>query len=65
MQSVFLAKYLTVSRIIPFFFSDGSKQCKIFYAPNVSGFQKLKIGELSIEQLRYLEVLIIGNCNYL
>lgn len=58
-QNTFLPKELTVRKVISFFFSDGKDQDKIFYAPNVALFERLKIG-----QLRYLELLIIGNLKH-
>ena len=63
-QDTFLPKNLKVREVIPFFFSEGSKQDKIFYAPNVSTFDNRKVGELSIGQLRYLELLIVGNLKH-
>lgn len=63
-QNTFLPKELTVRKVISFFFSDGKDQDKIFYAPNVASFERLKIGELSVGQLRYLELLIIGNLKH-
>jgi ABC-type multidrug transport system ATPase subunit len=63
-QDSFLPKEMKVRDIIPFFFPDGEDQDKIFYAQNVSSFEKLKTGHLSLGQLRYLEILIIGNLNH-
>lgn len=63
-QDSFLPKELKVRDIIPFFYPNGENQDKIFYAPNVATFEKIKIGQLSLGQLRYLELLLIGNLNH-
>ena len=63
-QDTFLPKERKVREIIPFFFLKGDDQDKIFYSPQVSSFEKIKIGKLSLGQLRYLELLIIGNLNH-
>lgn len=63
-QDTFLPKERKVREIIPFFFPKGDDQDKIFYSPQVSSFEKIKIGKLSLGQLRYLELLIIGNLNH-
>jgi ABC-type multidrug transport system ATPase subunit len=63
-QDTFLPKERKVREIIPFFFPKGDEQDKIFYSPQVSSFEKIKIGKLSLGQLRYLELLIIGNLNH-
>tara|TARA_R110000822_G_scaffold287873_1_gene409089 strand:+ start:103 stop:765 length:663 start_codon:yes stop_codon:yes gene_type:complete len=64
-QDTFLPKGKTVREIIPLFFPNGEDQNKIFYSPQVASFEKMKIGKLSLGQLRYLELLIIGNLNHL
>lgn len=63
-QDTFLPKQQSVRNVVRLFFSNGDEQDKIFYAPQVSNFEKIKIGQLSIGQLRYLELLIIGNLNH-
>ncbi|CAH8285635.1 ABC-type multidrug transport system ATPase subunit [Mariniflexile fucanivorans] len=63
-QDTFLPKELKVRSVIPLFFPNGDHQDKIFYSPKVSSFEKTKVGELSLGQLRYLELLIIGNLNH-
>lgn len=63
-QDTFLPKEKKVKSIIPLFFPNGDDQNKIFYSPQVSSFEKTKIGKLSLGQLRYLELLIIGNLNH-
>ncbi|MDO5969284.1 ATP-binding cassette domain-containing protein [Flavivirga aquimarina] len=63
-QNTFLPKEQKVRTIIPLFFPNGDDQDKIFYSPQVSSFEKIKVGKLSLGQLRYLELLIIGNLNH-
>lgn len=63
-QDTFLPKERKVREIIPLFFPNGDNQDKIFYSPQVSSFEKIKVGKLSLGQLRYLELLIIGNLNH-
>lgn len=63
-QDTFLPKDRKVREIIPLFHPNGDDQDKIFYSPQVSGFEKIKVGKLSLGQLRYLELLIIGNLNH-
>lgn len=63
-QDTFLPKEQKVREIIPLFFPNGEEQDKIFYSPQVSSFEKIKVGKLSLGQLRYLELLIIGSLNH-
>lgn len=63
-QETFLPKEWKVREIIPFFFPNGDDQDKIFYSKQVSSFEKTKVGQLSLGQLRYLELLIIGNLKH-
>ncbi len=63
-QDTFLPKEQKVRTIIPLFFPNGDDQNKIFYSPQVSNFEKIKVGQLSLGQLRYLELLILGNLKH-
>ena len=63
-QDTFLPKNIKVRNIIPFFFQDGSDQDNIFYSKGVGNFTQRKIKELSLGQLRYLEILLIGHLNH-
>lgn len=63
-QDNFLPKEQKVRAIIPLFFPNGDDQNRIFYSPQVSSFEKIKVGKLSLGQLRYLELLIIGNLSH-
>ena len=63
-QHSFLPKEKKVREIIPLFFPKGDDQDIIFYAPKVASFENVKVGELSHGQLRYLELLLIGNLSH-
>ncbi|SHI30569.1 ABC-type multidrug transport system, ATPase component [Mesonia phycicola] len=63
-QDSFLPKELKVRDVIPLFFSSEEQQDKVFYAPQVYSFDNVRVGELSLGQLRYLELLIFGNLNH-
>lgn len=63
-QDSFLPKGRKVREIIPLFFPNGDDHDNIFYSPQVSSFENIKVGKLSLGQLRYLELLIIGNLNH-
>lgn len=63
-QHPFLPKGLKVRETIPLFFPNGEDQDKIFYSPKVSAFENIQIGKLSLGQLRYLELLLIGNLEH-
>lgn len=63
-QHSFLPKGKKVRNLIPLFFNEGEKQDKIFYMPKVTSFERVKIGELSLGQLRYLELLIMSNLGH-
>lgn len=60
-QVTFLPKDIMVRDIISVFFPNGELQDLIFYAPKVSSFETTKVGNLSLGQLRYLELLLMGN----
>ncbi|WP_299682786.1 ATP-binding cassette domain-containing protein [uncultured Tenacibaculum sp.] len=63
-QNTFLPKEKKVRDIIPLFFNKSKDQEKIFYDTKIASFEKQKIGTLSIGELRYLEILLIGNLNH-
>ena len=63
-QESFLPKNDKVQDIIPLFHPDGDAQDKIFYAKGVGNFTQRKVKELSLGQLRYLEILLIGHLNH-
>jgi len=63
-QDSFLPKELSVRRIIPMFYSNSNDQDLIFGAPFVHRFDTKKVGQLSLGQLRYLELLLVGNLEH-
>lgn len=63
-QDTFLPKDQKVRDVISLFFPNGDDQDKIFYSPQISTFENIKVGNLSLGQLRYFEILIIGKLNH-
>lgn len=62
-QDPFMPKYLKVRDIIPMYYS-GDEQDKIFYAPKMHKIANMKIGNLSMGELRYLELLLLSNLSH-
>ncbi len=63
-QKSFLPKGLKVRSVIPMYFSEGQDQNKVFYAKGIPEMSNLHIGDLSIGQRRYLEVLLLGHLDH-
>ncbi len=63
-QQSFLPKNIKVRDVIPIYFSEEKKQDAIFYDALIAKLATKKIGELSLGQLRYLEVLLVGNLEH-
>lgn len=63
-QYPFLPKNLKVRDIIPIYFEAEKLQDVIFYDSLISKLTSKKIGQLSLGQVRYLEVLLIGNLDH-
>lgn len=63
-QESFLPKNNKVQDIIPLFFPEGDRQDRIFYSKGVGNFAQRKVKELSLGQLRYLEILLIGHLDH-
>lgn len=63
-QSSFLPKNVRVRDIIPMFFDEEKKQDALFYDPLIAKISAKKAGELSMGQLRYFEVLLVGNLTH-
>lgn len=63
-QHSFLPQNIKVRDLIPIYFSDEKKQDAIFYNPLIAKLAATKVGELSIGQVRYLEVLLVGNLDH-
>ena len=62
-QEPFLPKGIKVREAIPLFYQN-DEQDKIFYAPGVAKFENTVVGKLSMGELRYLEILLIGKLNH-
>lgn len=60
-QHSFLPRNSKVRDIIPIYYPSQEKQDKIFYDPQIVLISSKKISELSIGQLRYFQVLLIGH----
>ncbi|MCP4484531.1 MAG: ATP-binding cassette domain-containing protein [Flavobacteriaceae bacterium] len=60
-QHSFLPINSKVRDIIPIYYQNQEEQDKIFYDSQIALISSQKIKELSIGQLRYLQVLLIGN----
>lgn len=63
-QQSCLPKGIRVRDCIPLFYTGGEQQDKIFYSKGVSRFENNKIGSLSQGELRYLEILLVGNLGH-
>lgn len=62
-QEPFIPKNLKVRDVIPLYYK-GDLQDKIFYAPGISKITATTVGRLSMGELRYLELLLVGNLNH-
>ena len=60
-QHPFLPKNIKVRDVIPVYFQEEKKQDAIFYDAMVAKIAAKKVGELSLGQLRYFEILLVGN----
>ncbi len=60
-QHPFLPKSLLVRDIIPMYYSEEKEQDAIFYDPHIAVLTKKRVGELSLGELKYLEVILVGN----
>jgi ABC-type multidrug transport system ATPase subunit len=63
-QHSFLPKNNKVRDLIPIYFSEEKKQDAIFYDALIAKIAAKKVGELSLGQVRYLEVLLVGNLDH-
>ena len=60
-QHSFLPINSKVRNVIPIYYQSQEEQDKIFYDSQIALISSKKIKELSLGQLRYLQVLLIGN----
>ncbi|MAY23692.1 MAG: ABC transporter ATP-binding protein [Flavobacteriaceae bacterium] len=63
-QDSFLPKRITVRNLIPMIFPDGKLQELLFYRKGIAKFEKQRIGELSIGQRKYLELLLLSHMEH-
>jgi ABC-type multidrug transport system ATPase subunit len=63
-QDPFLPKGLKVRDIIPMYFNKSHLQDKVFYAPGIHRITNTKAGNLSLGELRYFELLLVGNLDH-
>ena len=59
-QNSFLPKSIKVAEIIQMYFKNGDLQDKIFYSPRINNLQNKRVGNLSLGELRYFELLLIS-----
>ncbi|MGK0427655.1 MAG: ABC-type multidrug transport system ATPase subunit [Ulvibacter sp.] len=63
-QDSFLPRNVRVRDIIPMYFYSEAKQDKVFYDPGIAKIAARRISELSLGELRYFEVILIGNLDH-
>nr|WP_245895719.1 ABC transporter ATP-binding protein [Flavobacterium album] len=59
-QEPFLPNTMKVRDIIPLYYS-GDEQDKLFYSPRIDKIANTRVGKLSMGELRYFELLLIGH----
>lgn len=62
-QDPFLPKSLKVRDIIPLYY-EGDGQDKLFYSPRIDKMANTRAGNLSMGELRYFELLLVGNLSH-
>ena len=63
-QEPFLPKSLKVRDVVPLYFESGEMQDKILYDPLIGKISGTRTGNLSLGELRYLELLLVGNLSH-
>ena len=63
-QHPFLPQHARVRDIIPMYFTSEEKQDSIFYDPVIAKIAARKVNELSIGEMKYFEVILMGNLNH-
>jgi len=59
-QDPFLPKNLKVRDIIPLYY-NGNEQDKVFHSPGIEKMANTRAGNLSMGELRYFELLLVGH----
>jgi len=63
-QEPFLPKSYKVRDVVPMYFESGEMQDKILYDPLITKISGTRTGNLSLGELRYLELLLVGNLSH-
>ncbi|MGQ2983884.1 ATP-binding cassette domain-containing protein [Flavobacterium sp.] len=63
-QDPFLPKNLKVRDIIPLYY-NGDEQDKVFHSPGIEKMANTRAGNLSMGELRYFELLLVGHLPHL
>ncbi len=63
-QDNFLPRHIKVRDVIPLFYKNGDEQDTIFRAPFIEKIARRTVGTLSLGELRYLELLLVGNLKH-
>lgn len=63
-QDSFLPKNLRVRDIIPMYFYSQEKQDAVFYNPGIAKITSKFVKELSLGELRYFELILIGSLDH-
>lgn len=63
-QSSFIPKQVKVRDVIPMYFYTQEKQDAVFYNPSIAKIAAKRVGDLSLGELRYFEVILIGNLDH-
>jgi len=63
-QDNFLPLGLKVRDVIPIYYKSGEQQDKIFYTKGIHNIANKKIAALSAGEIRYLQLLLIGNLQH-
>lgn len=63
-QTSFLPKHVKVRDVIPMYFNTQEKQDAVFYNPSIAKITAKRVGDLSLGELRFFEVMLLGNLDH-
>jgi ABC-type multidrug transport system ATPase subunit len=63
-QEIMLPKSLKVKDLISIYIQNAEKQNKVYYSPGINDMQNLRVRNLSLGQLRYLQLLLVLNLDH-
>ncbi|MFT5236862.1 MAG: ABC-type multidrug transport system ATPase subunit [Ulvibacter sp.] len=63
-QDSFLPKNVRVRDIIPMYFYSQEKQDAVFYNPGIAKIAAKYVGDLSLGELRFLEIILVGTLDH-